>query len=110
MSQARGKVGVPADVCAEVQHAALCVSQVALGFREGYDIGRRVHSARQDRDRIQTELDVAISTVAAAKPEDRASAQLEVELKRNELFAAQNRLNDAERAADFFRLRLAGVR
>jgi hypothetical protein len=87
-------------------YANSCPADVAIGFREGYDIGRRVYSARNERNRIQRELDEAIRKVAEATPEQRVSAQLAVDLKRNELFAAQNRLNDAERAADFFRLKL----
>jgi Protein of unknown function (DUF2799) len=91
-------------------YANSCPGDLAFSFREGYDLGRRVYSARSDRDRVQGELDEKIRAVAAATPEQRVSAQLAVDLKRNELFSAQNRLNDAERASDFFRLRLATAR
>lgn len=89
-------------------YANSCPGDVAVQFREAYDVGRRVYSARNERDRIQRELDEAISAMVNAAPEDKATAQLQIELKRNALFAAQNRLNDAERAADLFRLRLNG--
>lgn len=87
-------------------YANSCPADLAVSFREAYDTGRQVWSARIERDRIQRELDDAITEVARAAPENRSLAQLEVELKRNELFSAQNRLNDADRAADFYRLRL----
>jgi hypothetical protein len=84
-----------------------CPADLSYSFREGYDVGRQVYSARSERDRIQRELNEAIEAVAVATPDQRVSAQLAVDLKRNELFSAQNRLNDTQRAADFFRLRLS---
>lgn len=88
-------------------YANSCPGDVAIPFREAYDLGRRVWSARNERDRIRRELDVAIAALADTAEENRATAQIRIELKRNQLFAAQNRLGDAQRAVDFYRLRLS---
>ncbi|MFZ2100778.1 MAG: DUF2799 domain-containing protein [Oricola sp.] len=87
-----------------------CPADQAIPFREAYDTGYRVYSARSERDRIQGELDTAIAELAGVKEEDRTVRQIQIELKRSELFAAQNRLNDAERAVDFYRLRMSTAR
>jgi len=91
-------------------YANSCPGDVAVEFREAYDLGRRVSLARNERDRIEREIEDAIEGLANVAPEKRMAAQMQIELKRSQLFAAQNRLNDAERAVDFYRLRLASDR
>lgn len=91
-------------------YANSCPGDVAVGFREAYDLGRRVWDAQSERDRIEREIETAIEGLANVDPENRTAAQIQIELKRSQLFAAQNRLNDAERAVDFYRLRLASNR
>lgn len=86
-------------------YANSCPGDLAVQFQAAYNVGRDVYSARLERDRVQRELDQAIKAVADAPDDKRPALQLQVELKRNQLFQAQNRLNDAQRAVDIYRLR-----
>lgn len=91
-------------------YANSCPGDVAVSFREAYDLGRAVWQARTERDRLEREIETAIEGLANVKGKDRSAAQIQIELKRSQLFSAQNRLNDAERAVDFYRLRQSSDR
>ena len=74
---------------------------MAPGFLHTYSIGKRVYDARQERDRINSEIDTLTASIAAASdPKERADLQTKLILKQSELRAAQDRLLDAEREAD----------
>ncbi|WP_425418846.1 DUF2799 domain-containing protein [Oricola indica] len=88
-------------------YSSACPADLAFAYREAYDIGRDVNWAKDAVERLEDELDDAIKALAVAGPDERQAAQVEIELKRSELFRAQNRLNRAERKADLYKLRLA---
>lgn len=79
-----------------------CPVDLASAFNEGHRLGKSVYDAKVTRDALKREIDADIVAISEAKPEERATLQLKLELKRNRLFELQNELNRAERRADRF--------
>ncbi|MEP3276090.1 MAG: DUF2799 domain-containing protein [Stappiaceae bacterium] len=89
-------------------YAQSCPADVAPGFERAYKVGKRVHSAKRDRDAITREIDRLNSSIGAAADEkERLEIQTSLIVKQSELRSAEDRLRDAERDADQIRYSFA---
>jgi hypothetical protein len=84
-------------------YANSCPADVRAGFEEAYRVGKRVHDARSERDRLERELDNLVDKLR--REDDRAKLiklQTEISLKRDAVRNAERRLRDAEREYDYY--------
>ncbi|WP_295811846.1 DUF2799 domain-containing protein [uncultured Nitratireductor sp.] len=82
-------------------YANSCPSDVAAGFESAYRVGKRVHDARSDYDRLKRELERLYDDLDdAAKGEERRKVRNRISLKESDLFLAEGRVRDAERLYD----------
>lgn len=87
-------------------YAGSCPAEVATDFERAYDVGHRVHEARDERDRIRREIDMLLDDMdEAEKRKERGDIRRRISYKRSDLFAAEDRLRDAEYAHDRYALR-----
>ncbi|MEC9246725.1 MAG: DUF2799 domain-containing protein [Pseudomonadota bacterium] len=82
-------------------YANSCPSDVAPGFESAYRVGKRVHDAQSEYDRLKRELEQLYDDLEdAAKGEDRRKVRNRISLKESDLFLAEGRVHDAERLYD----------
>jgi hypothetical protein len=82
-------------------YANSCPADAAPGFESAYRVGKRVHDARSEYDRLKSELEQLYDDLEdAAKDEDRRKIRNRISLKESDLFFAEGRVRDAERLYD----------
>ncbi|MCI5077375.1 DUF2799 domain-containing protein [Oricola sp.] len=87
-----------------------CPADLAFDYRQAHKVGSELHSARSAVERQRDELDDTMDALAEATVDTIADRRRDVEVKRKELKAAENRLDAAERAVELFRSRLMARR
>ncbi|CAN0653354.1 DUF2799 domain-containing protein [Nitratireductor aquimarinus] len=82
-------------------YANSCPARIAPGFENAYRVGKRVHDAQSDYDRLKSDLERLYDDLEdAAKGEERRKVRNRISLKESELFLAEGRLRDAQRLYD----------
>jgi hypothetical protein len=84
-------------------YANSCPAEVRAGFEDAYRVGKRVHDARSERDRLTRELDDLLDKLRREQdPAQLAKLHTEISLKRDSVRHSERRLRDAERDYDYF--------
>lgn len=82
-------------------YAKSCPADLAPGFENAYETGRRVYWARSERDRIRGEIDRLLREVGRQPTEqDRRNMRFRISSLETQLFLAQQQVREAERAYD----------
>ena len=78
-----------------------CPPDVAPGFENAYEVGRRVHDARAERDRIQREIDSLLANIGKTESKDeRRALRTRISSLETQLYIAEGRIREAELAYD----------
>ena len=82
-------------------HDAAVKGDVAPGFENAYEVGRRVHDARAERDRIQREIDSLLANIGKTESKDeRRALRTRISSLETQLYIAEGRIREAELAYD----------
>ncbi|WP_367715245.1 DUF2799 domain-containing protein [Nitratireductor sp. GISD-1A_MAKvit] len=82
-------------------YANSCPAEIAPAFENAYRVGKRVHDAQSEYDRLKSELEQLYDDLEdAPKGDERRKVRNRITLRESDLFLAEGRLRDAERLYD----------